>query len=92
VPGAVRPWGYLITESGSKYRFTSFGELPLIEEYIENIEEKAVLFLDLTMSACIGPGESTRGHLLFAVPEGENPAKLVLYIGSAEIVVDLSQP
>ena len=89
-PERYTAWGYLITESGKKYRFTTSGELPLIEEYIENIEEKAVRFLDLTMSACRGPGESTGGHLLFAVPEGEKPAKLVLYIGSAEIVVDLT--
>jgi|GEM_PF-3462225 len=88
-PEQLTTWGYLITESGNKYKFTSFGELPLIEEYIENIEEKAVLFLDLTMSACIGPGESTGGHLLFAIPKDEKPAKLVLYIGPAEIVVNL---
>jgi len=90
-PERFTTWGHLITEFGESYKFTSFGELPLIEEYIENIEEKAVLFLDLTMSACIGPGESTVGHLLFAVPEGERPVKLVLYIGSAEIVVKLAQ-
>jgi len=88
-PERFTTWGYLITESGKRYKFTSFGELPLIEEFSDDIEKEAVLFLDLTMPACVGPGESTVGHLLFAVPEGERPVKLVLYIGPAEIVVNL---
>jgi hypothetical protein len=90
-PERYTTWGYLITEPGNKYGFTTTSRVPLILGASDDIKKEAVLFLDLTMSACVGPGKSTGGHLLFVIPEDERPAKLVLYIGPAEIVVNLQE-
>jgi len=80
---------YLVTESGKRFGLVGFSQLPIDLEATEGMEE-AVLSLDLTMSACVGLGESTGGHLLFVVPKDEALAKLVIYICSAEVVVDLT--
>jgi len=90
-PERYTTWGYLITEPGNKYGFTTTSRVPLILGASDDIKKEAVLFLDLTMSACVGPGESTGGHLLFVIPEDERLVKLVLYIGPAEIVVNLQE-